>query len=87
MSVNSKTKFNPVKVWKEGDRACFSASPTCAANRRVYTGTIVKDKGSTVLIVDDGWGATSEVGKRFLHNEGAYEILDYGPVGIRWTDR
>jgi hypothetical protein len=68
-----------------GSRVCWSASPSVAECRRVYTGTIVKDNGDgTVDVLDDGWKATSTVVARFLHSEGSYEITKSGPRGIIW---
>jgi hypothetical protein len=74
-------------TWAVGDEVSFSASPTCAANRTVYTGRIESIEGNVADVREYGWQAVCAVRLDRLHRSGAYEILDSGPVGIRWTDR
>jgi hypothetical protein len=72
--------------WKVGDRVSFSASPSNIENRRVYTGTIERIEGDLAMVRDDGWHAISAVRLDYCHTEGAYEIFEAGPRGMRWTD-
>lgn len=79
-------KMSPVR--KVGDRVSWSASPSAADCRTVYTGEIIEARERDMYAVrDDGWLAISAVPGRRLHDEGAFEIIPTGPRGIRWTDR
>lgn len=80
-----KAKVPIVDRWHVGDDVSFAASPSAPDCRTVYTGTIerIDDR---IAYVRAREGHLSGVSLGYLHAAGAYEILQAGPRGIRWTD-